>query len=455
MRTRWMLCLLLLLLMMHITAQANDDLTAQDLEISTEIDAFGLETSVLSGTLTNNGQEALASIEVIGELYDDDDELIGEGYGFVVDECGTALLDTPLQPGQTVPFSATVDRFEDGDVARIDISADGIPEEPEVLPDVDISAAVSRVSDREVVLVEWADNSQTLRYGVGCDSAVFTTYDWFQYSLSDESTVALDAHPNAGFITEAFIAQTGINQITQSREQDPTLFDTSFLTFPTQSQRIIYQTDIHTVITAERDGSFKRVVHEPLSRFSLQGFNWSPLGNFVAYYFGAFGEPVRYFTGSAAQGRISAELPNNTPSQTVPGVVNDARRVIISGTFAGSAGEPITGYWLSSVLTNQRELLFEVDDLPGNNYPAPAYYRKDANTRYIYVVRPIEGIATLQCFYREGDELTTLTELPLFLDTDERAWAWLSPDFNTLAISADGVHGGLWLVDLTAFDVCQ
>ena len=87
---------------------------------------------------------------------------------------------------------------------------------------------------------------------------------------------------------------------------------------------------------------------------------------------------------------------------TVPGVVNDARRVIISGEFPDTNGSDVRGYYLSSTITQQREFMFAVDELPGNNYPAPAYWRKDANTRYIYIVRPIDGQPTLQCFFREG-----------------------------------------------------
>jgi hypothetical protein len=135
--------------------------------------------------------------------------------------------------------------------------------------------------------------------------------------------------------------------------------------------------------------------------------------------------------------------------------VEDARRVIISGEFDDGSRDVVKGYWLSSVVSQQRELLFEVDELPGNNYPAPAYYRKDDNTRYIYVIRPIDGQAALQCYFRERGDLHTLTELPLQLENDERAWSWLSPDYNWLAVGANGTHGGLWLVDLNAFDVCR
>ena len=89
------------------------------------------------------------------------------------------------------------------------------------------------------------------------------------------------------------------------------------------------------------------------------------------------------------------------------------------------------GYWFSSSISQQREFLFEVEELAGNNYPAPVYYRRDENSRFIYIIRPIDGVATLQCYYREGEALRTLTTLPLQLGTNDRAWAWLSPAIST------------------------
>jgi hypothetical protein len=32
---------------------------------------------------------------------------------------------------------------------------------------------------------------------------------------------------------------------------------------------------------------------------------------------------------------------------------------------------------------------------------------------------------------------------------------WLSPENTTLALAANGVHGGLWLIDLTRFEACN
>ena len=40
------------------------------------------------------------------------------------------------------------------------------------------------------------------------------------------------------------------------------------------------------------------------------------------------------------------------------------------------------------------------------------------------------------------------------LADDERAWWWLSTDESQIALAADGVNGGLWLIDLTALPDC-
>lgn len=453
------LALMLSLLLSILIIQAQtDDLQTHDVHIETQIDAFGLEQQVIIGQLMNRGDVAYDNISVYADLLDAEGEIIGEAFGFVVDQCGEAIFGFPLQPEQARRFVASVDLYEDGEIEDIELFFDATETEPEIVSEFELSEAVKKIASGEVVSVEWDDDG-TLLYGVGCDEHVFTSYDWYRYDLSNAVITPLEMNPNEEFITEAFIRQTGIIQFSQTGSgetpiQDPSLLERSFLTFPTQTRRIAYQTDIHSIITAESDGSFKRIVHNLLHQHSLQGFIWSPVGNFVAYYFGAYGEPIYYFTASSTDGLISALLPDNTPSVTVPGLTDDARRVIISGIFENADGDFVAAYWLSSIITQQRELLFEVDELAGNNYPAPAYYRKDANTRYIYLVRPIDGVATLQCFYREGNELSTLTQLPLQLSSDERSWAWLSPDNRMLAVAANGDHGGLWLVDLSEFEVC-
>jgi len=88
------------------------------------------------------------------------------------------------------------------------------------------------------------------------------------------------------------------------------------------------------------------------------------------------------------------------------------------------------------------ELLFEAE-LPGNNYPAPIVAGD-----LIYVIRPLEGVPTLQCFNRRTGDLRTVTALPLQLTRAARAWAWLSPGGARLALAMNGTEGGVWWLDL-------
>jgi hypothetical protein len=50
--------------------------------------------------------------------------------------------------------------------------------------------------------------------------------------------------------------------------------------------------------------------------------------------------------------------------------------------------------------------------------------------------------------------LNTLTVLPIQLTTEDRAWTFLSPDGGTIALAANGLNGGLWLIDLDEFGGC-
>lgn len=437
------------------TLAQDDDLTVENIELITRVDAFGTESAVLTGMLHNESDDAYENIVIYADVLDDE-AVIGEAFGYLTNQCGAAYTDLALQPGAARYFEVTIDLFEEGDPTDYDFFIEGDASEPETSGDDLALTSITQVTDQEVVLVEWEDET-SLRYGVGCDEQVFTTYDWYRYDINADEIVPLEESPNEQYITEAMLRQTGINQVTQSREEDPQLFFRSHLTFPTQSQRIIYQTDLHNIITSERDGSFKRVVNSNLYQYSLQGFVWSPLGNFAAYYFGAYGDPVHYFTASIEGGAISGPLQNQDPSITVPGLTYDGQRVIITGTYPNAQGEDVTGYYFRSTINGSLEFMFEAeeDEIPGNNYPAPTYYRQDADTRFIYIVRPLDGQTVLQCFYREEADLSTLTELPLQLAIDERAWSILSPEATTLALVANGRHAGLWLIDLTSFEQCQ
>lgn len=440
---RWLIAVMLIVISVSwACAQAQDGedaLTVSDLEIATRPDVFGSETLFADGILTNASEAvAYTDITLFAELYDADDELIGEGIGYPVDECGSGLLnDFALQPGESHPFTVTLELYED-DIAY---------ERVEIIPQMNKTEAadptavvklpgVKQVSTAEVVAGEWIDNS-TLRYAVGCDAELFTLHDWYQYGANSGINFPIE-HPDAEIITEAMMRQTGLT--------DADLLNHSYLSVHPEDTRMIYQTDLNTVITSEKDGSFKRIIYDDLSRVSLHGFNWLPNGLFLAYYYGAYGDPVRYFTASMAGQRISADVYSVVQSKTIPGASPDGVRVVIGTTINEK-----TGYFLTSSMSGDSVFLFE-SELPGNNYPAPLYVPAAQGNACIYVVRDVEGQTQLDRYDLRSAELTTITPLPLHLTNEYRAWTWLSPDRQRLALGANGAAGGLWLIDLVELD---
>jgi len=439
------LCLLFLL-SFPLLAQDEPTLISSNTQIGTQIDIFEQEIFAVSGDLYNFGTEAYTNINVYVEAFNEDEDLIGEGFGYLVNACGTALLDYVMLPDELQTFSAPFELFEDEEVASVKVTTEAQAVEFAPRPDIEV-VGVYEIGSEEVVMLEWIDDDVMI-YGVGCDDRVFTELEWRQYSIADNDLISVN-HPDASFVTESMLRQSGATMITQSGEQDPTLYNRSKLTFSPTSRRAIYQNDLHTVLSTEPDGSFKRLIHDKLHQFSLKGFLWTDTpGIFLAYYFGLYGDPVHYFTGNIDGGLLSARLENVTPSLTVPGVTPDGIYAVVGNTI-----DEVTGYYLQSSYYNTSELLFEAD-LPGNNYPAPIVIDTSDN-RIIYFVRPVDDIPTLQCWSRTSNSLETLTPLPFTLTTEARAFTWISPDKSRLAISANGTDGGLWWVDLLEFDNCS
>jgi hypothetical protein len=426
------------------------------LKVITRLDVYGVEEQALSGRITNVSQEAYDGVVLMGEVLDGAGQVLGEVFGYTVNACGVALLDDPLQPEETASFLLPIDWYDafdpDNPPTRFDVRASGTPITADRDRTPEGMRGVTAISADEVVAVDWVADD-VLLYGVGCEHDLFTTYEWRRYDLLSRRKDTLPAHPNATYVTPTLISAIGVQVPTADRSsQNPALLDRSFLTVIPNTTRIIWQNDRNDLFTADREtGLGRRLIHRYLHQYSLRGFLFTPENNLLAYYFGAYGEPVRYITASADGRLISQVVTVNPPSNTVPGVWYDGQRVIISGTFDG-----VTGYFNQAARGFTRELLFEVapEELAGNHYPAPAYFRRDMNTRYLYVIRPLGGQAWLQCYHYEGRALHDLTPLPLQLATDERAWSWVSPDGAHLAVAANGRHSGLWLVDLTIFEAC-
>lgn len=434
---------LLLFALLPVAAAQEDDaaLETDDISLTSETDIFGQAVQIVRGLLINPDEMAYQNISIFADVYNADDELIGEGIGFPVNACGTGLLPTfALQPQSRQTFSVVLELFEnDSEIDRVDVFAQGIEVDPLPMNISQTYTGLRRISDREVVSVEWLDET-SLRFGVGCHNDVFDSHDWFLYNLETGNLTEIE-HPNVERVTDALLVQLGLTE--------PVDYDHSMLTFSPTSRRIVYQTDINVMLTAEPDGSFKRLIYDDLYRHSLRGFIWLPQGRFLAYYFGALGDEVRYFTASVEGQRISTGLNTITPSQTVPGPTPDGGRAVVTTTI-----NDITGYYLQQTGSGAAELLFEAEP-PGNNWPAPIYIPDPERRALIYIIRPVNDVARLQCFNLGSGQLNDLSALPLQLTPDDRAWSWLSPDENTLAVAANGVEGGLWLVDLSALSGCD
>lgn len=425
---------LLTFCLMPLAAQEQPALLLSNTQIGAQPDAFGGETPVVRGDLYNYGADAFRNIRLTVDVYDADKALIGEGFGFLVDACGTALLDFALAPERLQSYLAPFELFDGGEVASVDvrIDADAVDYQPSPVPEL---PAVTAIAGAEVVMLEWEDDD-TLLYGVGCAGDVFTELEWWRYNAAHHA-LSLIEHPRAADVTPDMIERSGAAMITQSGEQRPDLFYGSQMTFPPNARRIVYQNDLHSILSAEADGSFKRLIHDKLHQHSLRGFIWAEQpGVFLAYYFGAFGESVHYFTGDVEGKMLMGRLEALAPSLTVPGPASDGLAAVVGRQVDEESGY----YWQWAY--GGLELLFAAE-LPGNNYPAPIV-RGDV----IYVIRPLDGLASLQCFNRDTRELRTISALPLRLTRETRGWSALSPDGSKLALAANGPDGGVWWVDL-------
>ncbi|RMG73150.1 MAG: hypothetical protein D6711_11375, partial [Chloroflexi bacterium] len=439
------LLFILLMLITPLHAQDfttdGDDLQVVSAEVITTTDLFGQTVQLIQGEITNTGAVAYSNINIFADLLNADGEVIGEGFGFPVNACGSGLVqDFALQPEAVQHYSLTIEFFgEESEIASIVFYPEGTQTEPQTREPMSIEH-VMQIDDQEVVSVEWLDENK-LRFGVGCDADVFTYLDWYEADLTSGEVTAIE-HPNADRITEQFLANLRI--------EDEFEYRRSFLTFAPRSGRVVFQSAVNHFYTAAPDGTGRAFIWDNISRHSLHGIIWQDNDVFLAYYYGAYGEDVLYFTASATAGRISRSIYIGAPSEIVPGVNTFGTHVVIATTF-----DDITGYWYRHVFLTDRELLFETDELPGNNWPAPIYEDVLTDDPIIYLARPVEGEPRLQCFNMDTDTLTDLSALPLDLTTDDRAWMWLSPEGNQIALAQNGIHSGLWVIDLTELPPCE
>lgn len=430
---------LCVLVIWPLTAQSPaESLTLSDPELTLGTGVFGDEQWMAVGTLTvdENASDALSDTVLYATVYDEAGEIIGEGFGGPVDACGLSFRpDAPLQPGEIARYHIALELDSD----------DLTPASVEIEPDATLVEAipvnpfltfpnVTELLRGEVVRLEWSPEG-LLRFAVGCEFDLFTAHDWYEYDPVAGDTRPIDP-PNGDSLDAAVFNRLDLDT--------PADIAHAKIQFHPEEERIIYQDDINVILTAEADGTFQRFLWDGLSRISLQGYNWLPEGRFLAYYYGAYGDEVRYFTGSMAGQKISRAPLEVVPSLIVPGATPDGVRVVIALERDG-----VELYRLQSTINNANgEDLFE-GDAPGNNFPAPLYVQGPQGA-YIYLVREVgDGGVRLQCFWTATDNLSDLTLLPLSLAPDERGLTALSPDQTTLALAADGRKGGVWLVDMT------
>lgn len=421
-----------------VAAQSDGLVVNDDVVVLNRRDPFDQLVQVASGSLTNNSDTAYTGVMLFASVYDRDDALIGEGIGFLVNACGAGLLpDYAMQPGATQRFDVQLEMFADDDavIDDIQIIAEGTPTEPTPATDTALTG-ITRVSDAEVIAVEWID-ARALRFAAGCPRDPFTAWTWQQHSLRTDATIPV-VHPATSRVTTDLLARINLDE--------PDQFAEAAIYFAPGGDRALYQDDINTLRSVQADGQFPRLIYDSLHNRTLRGYYWFGDGNrFLAYYFGAFGDPVIYFTATAEAQALSLPPEQNPPSAIIPGVAPDGVRAVIAGTFADT-----TGYFYK--LLSQRaepSLLFEADPA-GNNYPPPLFTADDV----IYLARPVDGQPVMQCLTLDDRTPQAVTPLPLDLATEDRALWWLSPDGATVALAANGTNGGLWLIDLAALPTC-
>ncbi len=302
--------------------------------------------------------------------------------------------------------------------------------------------AIRRVATDETIDVQWI-NTHSLRYATGCIDDLFMQWSWYDYNVQLDAKTTIAA-PRAANVTDAMRKRLLLT--------DDAEFAHSMLRYTPDGNRLVYQSGRNDFLTAYIDGTYRRGIYNDLNNRSLQGIYWLGDEKFVAYYYGAYGDPVYYFTADAEARVISPPLAKNPPSITVPGVSADGRRVVVSGDFNDQG----TGYYLYVATNGFFQKLFDAPP-PGNNYPAPiplADPTSDLITQ-VYAALMLNHQPRLVCFNRNEGKLHDLAPLPLDLSDVARASWWLSPNGTRIALAANGVSGGLWLIDLSALPPCH
>jgi len=431
------------LLALGAPAAAAQDLplTVTEPVLAQRVNAFGVTGWIASGTLTNAGPAAYLDVLLEADVFDADGAVVGVAYGVLVDACGLGVLpDRALEPGETAPYLLTIELDADDLVpAALAITVEAQETAAAPVNPFLTYRDITTVYEGDVARVEWTRQGE-LRFATGCADDVYTDWDWFSVDTETGEYAGIDL-PYPDLRDPVILERLALDDEEDVRH--------ARIAFHPDSRRFAFQDPVNVMLTAEPDGTFQRLVWDALSRYSLQGYLWLPNERYLAYYFGAFGEPVRYFTASIAGQNISIALDDVAPSLIVPGPTPDGARVVLAQEVDG-----VVGYYIVSTTNPGNQIKLFDGEAPGNNYPAPIFAATGNVPVQIFVVRDIEGQARLQCYNLGQETLHTLTVLPLRLADDESGWSALSPDGKLLALGAEGRHGGLWLIDLTQYAAC-
>lgn len=430
------------LLALGVPAAAQEvPLTVTDPVLSQRVNPFGITEWIAAGTVTNTGQAAYLDVALEGDVTAADGAVVGIAYGVLVDACGLGVRpDRALEPGESAPYLLAVELDADDLVpATLQVAVSAVETAPVPVNPFLTYRDITTVYQGDVARVEWTRQGE-LRFAVGCADDVYTDWDWFAADTETGEYASIDLpYPD---LRDPVI----LDRLALEDEED---VRHARLAFHPDSRRFVFQDPVNILLTAEPDGTFQRLIWDALSRYSLQGYLWTPGERFLAYYFGAFGEPVRYITASLAGQNVSIPITDVAPSLIVPGPTPDGARVVLAQEVDG-----VTGYYIVSTTNPGNQIKLFDGEAPGNNYPAPVFAATSTMPVSIYIIRDIDGQARLQCYNLGQETLHTLTVLPLTLADDESGWSALSPDGKLLALGAEGRHGGLWLIDLTQYAAC-
>lgn len=424
------------------TPEAETGLIADAVEVVAGVGMFDQPIQTVEGRLTNPTSEPLAIVSITADAFDRADTQIGEGFGFPVNACGVGLLDVTLNPGESVMFSAPLEFFDDTTrVERVEVRAETIEAAPEP-PPANLVPGIRQIFTGEAVTVEFYRDLGYL-IGSGCGRDPFYEWTWYLY---DGRRTQAEPFPHPQLLN------LELDQLpTRLNLRNVEIFNQAFIRIAPNGDRFVFQDAIHAIYTAALPGRLIRPLHSRLHNRMLQGIYWLPEGRFMAYYYGAVGDPVIYFTADVDGRYISASPLQNPSSEIVPGVTTDGRRVILGGDYSNAENYVGRGYYLLVVTTGFFEQLFAAEP-PGNNFPNPVPVTSavDNLVTTVYVPLEVDGEARLSCFDRSTSTLIDLGALPFRLADDERGQMWLSPDETELVIAVTGRRGGVWVIDRAA-----